>query len=266
MSTQPTPDMDHDDLPIGRLLSRREAVALLGAGGAALLFGCGTSSAENASASPVASAESPCLVKPEATEGPFFFEGDLLRQDIRMDSATGALSPGLPLTLTIGVSQVTDGACVPLPDAIVDIWHCDARGAYSGYAQERTEGLDFLRGFQRTDASGEASFTTIYPGWYTGRAVHIHLKVRTGEGADAYEFTSQLYFPDTVTDEVFANDLYARANTDRRVRNAQDGIYARGGGPQLLLAPERDGDGYRARFDFGLDLSDTRTGASDRWG
>lgn len=258
-------NMDHDDRPIGRLLSRREAVALLGTGSAAVLFGCGTSSAESPNSSPVATPGSPCLVKPEATEGPFFFEGDLFRHDIRSDSATGDVSPGLPLSLTIGVSQVTDGACVPLGNAIVDIWHCDARGAYSGYAQENTEGRDFLRGFQRTDAAGEASFTTIYPGWYQGRAVHIHLKVRTGGEADAYEFTSQLYFPDTLTDEVFASDLYARANTDRRVRNTQDGIFTRDGGAQLLLAPERDGGGYRARFDVGLDLSDTHTGASDRW-
>lgn len=258
--------MDHDDLPIGRLLSRREAVALLGTGSAALLFGCGTSSAEGGNAQAGATSGSPCLVRPEATEGPFFFDGDLFRHDIRMDSATGAPSPGLPLALTIGVSQVSDGACVPLANAIVDIWHCDARGAYSGYDQEGTEGSDFLRGFQRTDASGEASFTTIYPGWYPGRAVHIHLKVRTDAGADAYEFTSQLYFPDALTDEVFSDDLYARADTNRRIRNPQDGIFTRDGGTQLLLAPERDGDGYRARFDVGLDLSDAQTGASDRWG
>ncbi|MEM6325810.1 MAG: intradiol ring-cleavage dioxygenase [Bacteroidota bacterium] len=258
--------MDHDDLPIGRLLSRREVLALLGTGSAALLVGCGTSTAESAAASPsVTSAPgSPCLVKPEQTEGPFFFEDDLFRRDIRMDTASGAMSAGVPLTLTIGVSRVAEAECLPLQGALVDIWHCDADGAYSGYASEGTEGRNFLRGVQRTDAAGEASFLTVYPGWYRGRAVHIHLKVRTSEDADAYEFTSQLYFPDDLSRTVFEQAPYAREGT--RVSNDRDGIYRRGGGADLLLAPVPDGDGYTARFDFGLDLSDAATGASDRFG
>lgn len=256
--------MDHDDTPVGRLLSRRDTLALLGASGAALLAGCGPGSPERAAqAAPGAPATRPCLVKPEATEGPFFFEGDLFRRDIRTDTGSGDVSPGLPLALTIGVSRVDGAACVPLEGAIVDVWHCDARGRYSGYASEGTEGQTFLRGFQRTDADGEARFTTVYPGWYGGRAVHIHLKVRTDETADAYEFTSQLYFPDELSDRVFDRDLYAARSGTRR-RNEQDGLYRRGGN-QLTLAPEPDGEGYAARFDVGLDLSDAATGASDRW-
>ena len=256
--------MDHDDIPIGRLLSRREALALLGAGGTALLLGCRASAdapAPRASASPVPS----CLIKPEQTEGPFFFEDGLFRRDLRADTASGTLSAGVPLALTIGVSRVEEAACVPLEGAIVDIWHCDASGAYSGYASEGTQGTNFCRGFQRTDATGEASFLTVYPGWYRGRAVHIHLKVRTGEGADAYQFTSQLYFPEDLTDEIGASGPYA-ASSLSRVRNAQDGLYRRGGGDQLMLTPTRDGDGYAARFDFGVDLSDAATGAPDGFG
>lgn len=258
----PPPAMDHDDAPIGRLLSRREALALLGTGSLALLAGCGARSSEaTGAASPPAG---PCLVKPEATEGPFFFEGDLFRQDLRTDTASGRVSPGTPLALTVGVSRVAEGACVPLEGALVDIWHCDAAGAYSGYPSEGTAGQNFLRGVQRTDAAGEASYLTVYPGFYRGRAVHIHLKVRTGEDAEAYEFTSQLYFPDDLSDEVFATGPYA-ASSSTRVRNDRDGLYRRGG-DQLLLAPTSTEDGFAARFDFGLDLSDTEKGASDRWG
>ncbi|MEM1057261.1 MAG: intradiol ring-cleavage dioxygenase [Bacteroidota bacterium] len=259
--------MDHDDLPIGRFLSRREALALLGVGGTGLLVGCGTRPTEETalSASASGSAPSPCLVKPEQTEGPFFFEDGVFRRDIRSNVATGEAKAGVPLTLTIAVSRLHEAACEPIENAIVDIWHCDALGAYSGYAREGTEGETFCRGFQRTDAAGEASFLTIYPGWYRGRATHIHLKVRTSEEADAYEFTSQLYFPDSVSDEIAAMRPYAAASFTR-VRNNRDGIYMRGGGNQLLLAPTREGDGYAARFDFALDLSDAATGRTDRFG
>ncbi|MEL6615921.1 MAG: twin-arginine translocation pathway signal protein [Bacteroidota bacterium] len=255
--------MDHDDTPIGRLLTRREALALVGASGAALFLGCGTGTAEGAT--PAASgAASPCLVKPEATEGPFFATGDLFRSDLRTDVATGEATPGMPLALTVGVSRVDGNACTPLQGAIVDIWHCDARGAYSGFASEGTEGSTVCRGYQRTNADGEASFVTVYPGWYRGRAVHLHLKVRTDETADAYEFTSQLYFPDALSETVFATAPYDRPGA--WLRNERDGIYTRGRGAELLLTPEASGEGYAARFDFGLDLSDTATGAPDGFG
>jgi protocatechuate 3,4-dioxygenase beta subunit len=106
----------------------------------------------------------------------------------------------------------------------------------------------FLRGHQLTDASGKASFTTVYPGWYPGRTVHIHFKIRSG----SEEFTSQLYFDDATSDAVFQQQPYA-ARGQRTTRNANDGVF-RSGGSDLLLNVQPSGGGYAATFDIGLAL------------
>jgi protocatechuate 3,4-dioxygenase beta subunit len=126
------------------------------------------------------------------------------------------------------------------------VWHCDARGVYSDTAGAR--GTKFLRGYQRTDDAGNVRFTTIYPGAYPGRAVHIHFKVRTRDG----DFTSQLYFDDALTDRVHAQASYGGAR-ERRTRNASDFLYRRGG-DALTLDVERRGDGYAAAYDVGVRL------------
>ena len=90
----------------------------------------------------------------------------------------------MPLTLTVALSQVAaSGACTPLANALVDMWHCDALGVYSDVSSQNTLGQRFLRGYQVSDANGQVQFLTIYPGWYAGRAVHIHFKVRTEPAA-----------------------------------------------------------------------------------
>lgn len=130
----------------------------------------------------------------------------------------------------------------------MDVWHCDALGAYSDVGS--TSGQKFLRGYQSTDASGNAQFSTIFPGWYQGRAVHIHFKIRTSLGGGGVEFTSQLFFDESVISQVFAQSPYSqkgRADTP----NARDGIY-QGGGSQLLLALAGEGTGYVATFDIAL--------------
>jgi len=131
----------------------------------------------------------------------------------------------------------------------VDVWHCDAAGQYSDVSDAgfNTVGQKFLRGSQVTDANGIATFTTIYPGWYSGRTVHIHFKVRPN---DNQVFTSQLFFDEAVSDEVFANAPYA-AKGQRNTRNANDGIYQQGG-PQLVLDAAATSDGYAATFDIAL--------------
>jgi protocatechuate 3,4-dioxygenase beta subunit len=137
---------------------------------------------------------------------------------------------------------------MPLAGAIVDLWHCDAAGTYSDVAG--AAGRKFLRGYQITDANGVAVFTTIYPGWYPGRTVHLHFKVRNATANPAYEFTSQLYFDDAFTDQIYTQQPYAGRGA-RTTRNANDGIFS-GGGSQLLLNPAAEAAGYAATFELAL--------------
>jgi len=180
---------------------------------------------------------------------------------------------GAPLALTFNVTDVGGGKCTPLAGAMVDVWHCDAHGVYSA-VNDRMSGTDassqkFLRGYQVTDAKGTAAFTTIYPGWYRGRTVHIHFKIRTPATAaladrrdGTYEFTSQLFFDEALSDRVYAQAPYAGKGR-RDTTNARDGIFRESGG-QLLLAVAPSGAGYAASFDIGLDLSNAETGRAER--
>jgi protocatechuate 3,4-dioxygenase beta subunit len=268
---------DNDDRQIGRILRRREVLALLGAAGGATFLarrgmwgalGAPTVTAGLLETTSTALAQAPaCVVKPELTEGPYFVDGQLDRSDIRLEPSDGSLRDGVPLTLAFNVSQVGSATCAPLADARIDVWHCDALGVYSGVTDTlagggSSVGQKFLRGYQRTDADGLAQFTTIYPGWYTGRAVHIHFKIRTtASTGEAYEFTSQFFLDDALSDQVLALAPY-NSKTQRRMRNAQDGIY-QSGGSQLVLNAVPSADGYAAAFPIGLDLSDTAVGAAD---
>jgi protocatechuate 3,4-dioxygenase beta subunit len=196
------------------------------------------------------------MARPEQTEGPYFVDERLNRSDIRSDPADGQVKPGTPLALTLKVSRFSAGDCHPLAGAQVDLWHCDALGVYSDVRDPRfsTIGQKFLRGYQLTDAQGEARFVTVYPGWYPGRTVHIHFKIRTAPmGRRTFEFTSQLYFDDELTDRVHADLPYAKKGP-RTARNHHDFIFRRGGS-HLMLAPTETADGYSATFSIGLQLS-----------
>jgi protocatechuate 3,4-dioxygenase beta subunit len=265
--------MDNDDRQVGRILSRREILALFGITGTALLAGCAliqTSSTQPSSVATqaatsvptqAASAANPatapaCIVRPALTEGPYFVDEKLNRSDIRSDPTDGSVKEGVPLQLVFNVAQINNGGCTPLEGATVDIWHCDALGIYSDASDPgfNTKGKKFLRGYQATDAKGTAQFTTIYPGWYQGRAVHIHFKIRTNVGSgSAHEFTSQLFFDDALTDQVYTQAPYA-SKGQRTLRNDGDGIFI-AGGDQLLLAPTQAGQGYTATFAIGLNLA-----------
>jgi protocatechuate 3,4-dioxygenase beta subunit len=242
--------MDLDDLPIGRVLSRREALAVLGTTSALLLLGC-SGDGDDVS---TPSGSSACVVRPELTEGPYYVDEELNRSDLRGDPSDGSVRPGTLLALTFNVSSAAGNACTPLAGAIVDVWHCDAAGVYSDVADGgfNSVGKKFLRGYQLTGNDGVAKFTTIYPGWYRGRAVHIHFKIRSSASStSAYEFTSQLFFDDALTDEVHAQEPYASKGR-RDTRNAQDGIYSQGGS-QLVLEAAPTADGYAATFTIALD-------------
>jgi protocatechuate 3,4-dioxygenase beta subunit len=220
-----------------RKLDRRQALGAFGTVSlGALLAACGDddpSVAPRASETPSPDTagrfgdESSCTLTPEMTEGPFYFDADKVRSDIR-DGRDG-------MTLRLAL-RVRDSACEPIPDAVVDIWHCDASGAYS------EQGDPFLRGVQVTSREGIAEFTTIYPGWYQGRTVHIHAKVHLDTST---ALTTQLFFDDAITDEVFAAAPYD-SRGERDQRNDGDGIFD----PALVLDLSRDGDAYVGTISF----------------
>jgi protocatechuate 3,4-dioxygenase beta subunit len=265
-------------VPINRHLNRRQVLALSRIVGAALLVGClprRTSSASgtapaSSSATPVSSSATAtppaCTVRPQQTEGPYFVDERLDRSDIRSNPTDGSIREGVPLQLALRVSQVSATRCTPIAGAIVDIWHCDAQGVYSDVTDRgsSTVGQKFLRGYQTTDATGSVQFLTIYPGWYQGRTVHIHFKICTNSSSgQSYEFTSQLYFDDAVTDRVYAEAPYVNKG-ERTVRNDRDGIFQQGGDQLLLSLSETNqsetnqsetSQGYAATFEIGLEMA-----------
>ncbi|MCC6260794.1 MAG: intradiol ring-cleavage dioxygenase [Anaerolineales bacterium] len=252
--------MDNDDKLVGQILNRRDVLRILGLGSAAtLLTSCAPEALETLAPTTVSITEAVtaelnatgtsipmCVVRPEMTEGPYFVDEKLNRSDIREDTSDGAISAGAPLEVIFNVTQVGANGCTALPNAQVDIWHCDAYGVYSDV--ENAVGKNFLRGYQVTDANGAAKFATIYPGWYPGRAVHIHFKIRY----ENQEFTSQLFFDDAFTDDVYAQEPYLQKGL-RNTLNVQDGIYGNGGN-QLLLNVMPNASGYVASFDIGMQI------------
>jgi len=233
-------------------MGRRDVIGALGAMGAAFAL--------PSRAAPVAGAALDCVAVPEMTEGPFFVDENLERSDLKAGTTEPFVTEGLPLALEIGVFQLTGGTCAPLVSSQVDIWHASAEGVYSdersGRIQDKdTVGEKYLRGYQRTGRNGVVTFATIYPGWYAGRTIHIHFKVRTiaRSGRATHDFTSQLFFDDAINDAVLARSPYSKRGS-RKVRNSNDGIYRRGGGSVLLLdaRPAPHGKGYVATFNVGL--------------
>jgi protocatechuate 3,4-dioxygenase beta subunit len=209
-----------------RRVKRRLFLGALGGLGA---LGVGPSVASGTEAS--------CVLTPAQTEGPFFLETDLMRSDIRDGKS------GTALALDLRVLRA-DG-CSPFAGAFIEIWHADAAGNYSGFGKAEGNGANagdrrFLRGFQKTDADGRARFQTVFPGWYPGRAPHVHLMVRASRDS---LLTTQLYFPETVSDRVYATPPYGGRGS-RRTTNAADGAEEQA----LVGKVSATGDGYTTVF------------------
>ncbi|MBZ0307329.1 MAG: intradiol ring-cleavage dioxygenase [Anaerolineae bacterium] len=192
-----------------------------------------------------------CIVRPALTEGPYFVDNRLHRSDIRSDTTTELVREGVILRLAFNVSDVSNNACAPVQGAMVDIWHCDALGVYSGV----NDSENWLRGYQLTDENGVAGFTTIYPGWYPGRAVHIHFKIRTDPDSESgYEFTSQLFFPETYNALIHTTLEPYRQKGLPNVPNERDNIFRGSEGLLTLELTENEDSSYSAIFGVGLDL------------
>ena len=177
-----------------------------------------------------------CVLTPEQTVGPYYLDLDKVRRDITEGR------PGTALTLRPTV--VNASTCKPIKNAAVDVWHCD------GFSQEGTSGKTYLRGIQRTNANGVATFKTIYPGWYRGRTVHIHVRVHIG---GSIVHTGQLYFPEAVSDAVYTKAPYA-ARGARDTKNAVDMVF-RNGGPKSMLELTRSGTGWLGTGMLGVQRS-----------
>ena len=251
-------------------INRRRTLALLSGLGLSALLPAET---ESDAIAPQDTAS--CSVStPQVTEGPYWVDEKLLRSDIRTDPSTGVTRAGAPLALTIDVINSHSGSCVPLTGAWVDIWHCDAKGIYSdeatynpggGGGNVTTTGQKFLRGYQITDANGQVQFTTIYPGWYSGRTIHIHVRIRTwtttSNTTELADFVTQLFFDDTVSNSVLAGANYTRS-TARDTTNASDSVYNVANKTMMLLTLTQTSNGYAGAITIDVNMLTPATTAT----
>jgi protocatechuate 3,4-dioxygenase beta subunit len=232
---------------LGTRMSRGALLKLGGLSITALASGAWRNRGSALAASSNAVSDAPsCVLSPEMTQGPYYIPREKIRSNIREGK------PGTPLQLRLSV--VDAATCKPIKGAAVDIWHCDAGGIYAGFMSASTGGppggnagptdkRTFLRGIQRTNARGLATFQTVYPGWYRGRTVHIHVMVHLGGVVVGHVVhTGQLFFSDALTSKVYATGTYKSRASVRDTFNNSDSIYS-AGGAQSTLAMSHDGHG-----------------------
>ena len=225
-------------------IGRREALAMLGAAGAALIAGCGDSTPASPTTTTGGTATggsttAACAVTPTETVGPYPSLTDLIRSDIREGKS------GTALTLAMTVVN-TNNNCAPVENVQVEIWQCDATGNYSQYGSQAAQ--TFLRGIQTTNSDGGVTFTTIYPGWYQGRATHIHVEVsRNGSSLKV----TQIAFPESTNATVYATGVYATRGSNP-TSNARDGIFADSIDSELATVSGDPASGVTASFRIGI--------------
>ena len=195
-----------DEDPKGKIIDRRSLIGMIGVGAATAFLGAGTASramglvqrqdqrgqrGATMSQGKATKVVNCVAASPEMTIGPFFVEEGLNRSDVRSDPTSGKVKEGVPFELEINLVKL-GATCYAIEGATVDIWHCDAEGLYSDVRENGTQGQKFLRGHQVSDADGKVKFKTIYPGWYRGRCVHIHIRVRMMIDGNTADFVSQV--------------------------------------------------------------------------
>ena len=242
-------------------IDRRHLLKLIGVGGAALVgAGAGggavwsrlTAFASPEEARAAAGTSMACVLSPAKTEGPYFVDEKLNRADIRIDPSDNSVQAGVPLQLTIrGVRRrprLRSGRRARRSTSGTRTRRAPTRTSSSN----GTVGKKYLRGFQTSDADGAVRFTTVYPGWYQGRTIHIHFKVRLFDGSsETYEFTSQIFFDESTNNTVMSLPAYNRGRT-RDTLNANDNVYGSDGARLLTSASGSAAAGYSAIFDVGL--------------
>jgi protocatechuate 3,4-dioxygenase beta subunit len=201
---------------------------------------------------------------PQQIEGPYFVDRMPNRSDIRSDTSDGSVQDGISLRLILHVYDIADdnGSCIPLSDTRVDIWHANSQGVYSGIQDAGTGQNNFLRGYQMTDENGTVQFNTIYPGWYEGRAIHIHVKVRNFEGSnETLEWTSQFYLNNSINELVHTKPPYSNhgpvdlTNEEDFISMgpSADGLIKTNSGQHLMLKLDgNEQQGYTGTFNIGL--------------
>ena len=225
-------------------IGRREALTtLFGAAGAAAAYGCSSSvtspTTTSSTTSSPTSTNAQCAVTPGETAGPYPSVTSLVRSDIREDRA------GTPLTLTIKVVNA-NASCAPVANANVEVWHADVGGNYSEYASETAK--TYLRGIQTTDAAGQVVFTTIYPGWYQGRATHIHVEVKIG---GVSRKVTQMAFPESINNTVYTSGAYASRGLNP-TSNASDMVFTDSLSSELVTPTGSPASGYTVAFQAGI--------------
>ncbi|MFF4832315.1 intradiol ring-cleavage dioxygenase [Streptomyces sp. NPDC001315] len=275
-------------------ITRRRAIAVTGgtvaAGGLAVAgyqsaFADTTTEADaSATASATSTNSGACVLMSSVTEGPYYLDGALVRKDITEGKS------GVPLTLRITVQDTTE-SCNPVAGAAVEIWHCDAWGYYSGYTTANPGGSapaesedgstandnTYLRGYQIANGNGVVKFETIFPGWYTPRTCHIHVRVHTGGAKEdgTYEggkinYTGQLFFDDAAAEAIFALEPYSKHSGSYTTLD-NDMVYDGGGASSglLTLEPVHKKDpskGYKGFITLGIDPDAESTGAGSGGG
>jgi protocatechuate 3,4-dioxygenase beta subunit len=238
------------DVSSAKKLSRRRALGLIAVTASGGAFMSASAFAQNAAAPALIALLMPqagvCAIMPEAEEGPFYVDAELDRKDITEGRE------GVRLAVRL---QVVDQQCRPLAGKRVDIWHCDAKGIYSGYPGQGdgrdidTSGQKFLRGAQHTDASGIVAFDTIYPGWYHGRTTHIHFKAFLDQNS---VLTGQMFFPDDLSEYLFTTVAPYNDRADRRDMLNRDDRIALDAGPLAHAAIREAGATYEALLIIGV--------------